>query len=793
MDEGEKEIQERLTRIIQQFCKFLPNSGQVSTDLWKFARNHDRRSYQLIRFAMATDSDYRTVFKAIKEFRKRLDTTGNSSLLETLTPLLYWTSNIMYNRSHVPAIMSYAKSNENGLSAIAHDLLKDISSHSPEVLKAHVKEMCQSLQEDAPSGSKENSTDALDNLKACAAFAKRFPEEIPQDRKFTQAMVDFALHGSPAECAKHAVSIIMVSSAKKEMLARDLVKKCIEGSEYGKPGFLARLATLSQLCLLAPTQIDSNGDKVIDIAIEDHLTKNREPSQESRDAYHWSDTNDAECEAKCWAMKIVVNRVRSHPSKETLSEVSKPVYNLLHTLIEKEGELSTKGNTPASHKPRLRLLAARSLLKLSLSKDHEALITPLAFNKLAEVAQDSEFQVRASFLVRLKKYLGHNSIPSRFYTILFLLAFEPETRLKVETTKWIRSRAAFFAGLHSQANGDSKTATSRQTVLEGVFGRLLSLLAHHPDYGSEMEDLLEFSRYLVFYLTTVATAENASLIYHIAQRVKGCTDAVLLSSAPKEAKRDQIDEISSRLPIISDLATCTTRAIIEAHGWSLQTLPSMAKMQLPRSLFMEIKDHQKAMTISEKSFLPEGVVDTVENIVRNALRHHKSSASSSRKRKSDGGALDDGGTHKKVKKLPLRTTGEGDKLPKSAKKTPTRRKSREWDDAMDEDDYDEEPKKRSEAKPSRKSERTSMKGITYAEESDEEEEEAVMPEKVEVPEDDEDESEAAETILVVPPKGAANSKKKGQGSKSAIASSAKTTPSKPPSGRAQRSTRSMRE
>lgn len=34
-------------------------------DLWRFAKLHDRRSYQLLRFCIAPESDYRTVVKAI--------------------------------------------------------------------------------------------------------------------------------------------------------------------------------------------------------------------------------------------------------------------------------------------------------------------------------------------------------------------------------------------------------------------------------------------------------------------------------------------------------------------------------------------------------------------------------------------------------------------------------------------------------------------------------------------------------------------------------------------------------
>ena len=65
MDENETQIKEHLTRLIENLSKYLPDPSKASSDLWKFAKLHDRRCYQLIRFCIASESDYRTVIKAI--------------------------------------------------------------------------------------------------------------------------------------------------------------------------------------------------------------------------------------------------------------------------------------------------------------------------------------------------------------------------------------------------------------------------------------------------------------------------------------------------------------------------------------------------------------------------------------------------------------------------------------------------------------------------------------------------------------------------------------------------------
>lgn len=559
--------------------------------------------------------------------------------------------------------MEFSKSDDKSLSAIAHEVLRDISSRTPEVLKAHIQEICRTLEEEAPTPKKANNPGAAENLKACASFAAKFAKEIPHDRKFVQAMTGFAIFGSPPEAAKYAVSIIMATSDKKELLAKDLVKRCVKEFQYGGNGFLSRLATLSQLMLLAPNEVDEESDAVIDIAIKQILLQVQTETTDNPVSYMWSNTVDVECEAKCWALKILVNRVRSHPTLDTLSDVAAPVYNLLSTLITQDGEISTARTTPATHKPRLRLLAARLFLKLCTKKPHDALFTPNQLNSLAVVAQDSEAPVRSGFLQRLKKYLAQQKLPQRFYTIPFLLAFEPIEDLKLQTTTWIRSRVVFFSSLKSQT-ANPVNSNRPAIVMESVFARLLSLLTHHPDYAPTSEDLIDFSRYIIFYLQNVATEENLSLIYHIAQRVKQCRDAV----TPRKNTADP-SIFDSNLYHLSDLAQLTIRKFEEAHSWTVQTLP--AKIRLPTSLFTEIDSHDEAQHIAEHNYLPDGVEEGVESLVRASMRAGRSS----KKRKSEGDIHEGAREHKKPKALPIRKANVKEKrVPKTGATVKTPKK-----------------------------------------------------------------------------------------------------------------------
>ncbi len=615
--------------------------------------------------------------------------TAPQELLNVLIPLIYRVSVLVYNKSHVPSIMQYSRTNENGLGGTAHELLRDISNLSPEILKAHIQEICTLLQDTAPNTNKANDPGAVDNLKACASFASRYAKEMPQDRKFVQAMTNFALYGTPAEAAKYAVTIIMTLN-KKEMLAKELVNKCVKDFDYGAAGFLSRLATLSQLMLLAPDQVNRESDAVSDIAIQEILLQVRTESTDPSQSYEWSSEVEVECEAKCWALKILVNRIRSNVEPDTVSEVAKPVYKVLLNLITNNGECSPTKNTPPNHKSRLRLLAARLCLKLCTKKHTDALFLPTAFNSLALVAQDSLLAVRSAFLQRLKKYLGQQKLSQRFYTIPFLLAFEPNTTLRSETTTWIRSRATHFRDLK-----DQDTSSNTNTVMESVFARLLSLLAHHPDYDATAEDLIDFARYILFYLHPVATEENISLIYHIAQRLKQMRDAINPSA--------QYDD---NLYHISDLAQLTIRRFEEAHSWNIQTMPG--KMRLPHSLFTEVRNHEEAQQIAEKNYLPEGVEEGVEGLVRTSMRAARTQG---KKRRSEGLENGDERGNKRTKQLPIRKAPPKEKKVRdpTTSNMPKSKKRKGGDDVASSE--------------RRRSGRVNVSGGRYAERDDEEDDE----------------------------------------------------------------------
>ncbi|RYP55559.1 hypothetical protein DL770_010900 [Monosporascus sp. CRB-9-2] len=587
---------QNLRKTIQYICQFLPDPAKVEADLYGFATWHDRRSYQLIKFAVSPESDFKTMHRAIKELVKRVQGSPKPHMLDTLVPLMYRSSYIMFSKSHLSTFLAYSKSNKDGLGTVAQEITTEISQHNPDLFKTHVGELCKDIIEAAPSASKENDPTIVETLKACSSYSRKYPEELPADRKFNQALMSYALYGEPAKVAKYAVNILMAKKDEKSAVsATDLLQKVTKDWGYDSPHFPTKLAAVSQLELLASKVTAEANDEIIDMAIKRVLREVRTDAQASDPEWVEDSELDEEVQAKCWALKLVVNRLRGIEDEEEAKEVAPPVFRLLRTLLKEQGELCKTKDTPKHHKSRLRLLAGQLYLKLCTSSQFEELCSPVDFNQLALLCQDQNYIVRRSFVEKLQKYLVQNKLRPRFYTMIFLTAFEPMNDFKLQIETWIRSRARFFRD-------------TKKNTMEATIARLISLLAHHPDYNPDPEDLMDHARYLLFYVKNVATEENFGMIFKYAERVKQAGDGIDPSR-------------SENIYVISDLAQSLLRKWQERKNWSFQVYAG--KVGLPTGLYIRLATHDVAQQIAEKMFLPEGVDERLDDLLRSLDKKKK--------------------------------------------------------------------------------------------------------------------------------------------------------------------------
>lgn len=521
---------------------------------------------------------------------------------------MYRVSLLAFNKSHVPAIIQFTRTDDKGLATTAHEVLKEISTKHPKVFATHVKDLCKTLESEAPTDESPNPPGAVDDLKALASFAKKFPKELPLNakdgQKLVRGLLNFASYGTPPKAGKHAVSIIMSSNEKKKRHAREMVQKSIKNFDYGCDHWLTKLAALSQLVLLAPDECERDIDPIVAVAVENVLLKPHPESPEAEE--EWMEVPDDDIAARTWALRILVNRLLAYTGEEERTVASDHVLKLLNRMVKENGEVSKKESPPLAHKNRQRLLAANFLLKVATSKTatrhrFDSLITPADFNQLALVTHDACLQVRKGFAMKLMKYLGQNRLPTRYFSILFMFAHEPDVGLRNLLETWIRSRRAAF--------------TSRKdTILEtSVFARLLSLLAHHPDLADDEVSLQQIAMYVLFYLKCVATEDNLALIYHMAGRVKTVRDAI-----------DPSGGSDDKLYTLSDLAQAAILSWEDVNGWSMQTFPG--KQKLPGGIFKALESHERGQEIAQKRYVSADISDMLESLVKKTIRSKKRKA-----------------------------------------------------------------------------------------------------------------------------------------------------------------------
>ena len=711
--ESEPDIRSKLTSCIDGLSKPFFDASKVSSDLWKFAKQNDRRNYQLIKYAISAENDYKNMSNAVKELGKRIRDGAHSvqPIFESLQLLIYRSAVIMYNRSHVPTIMDTSRTDECGLGATAHEILREISSKKPEVLKSHVSALCAELEQTAPSATQFEEPSAADTLKACAQYAQKYPHEVSRDRKFLNALTNFALFSKSPRAAKHAVTIILAVADRKEMYAKEILSKVLKDFRFGLSNSLCRLAALAQICRYAPDVAAVEVDAINRIILDELLHQSRSTST-SQDAAAWDVEPDEETLAKELALKVLANQCRpaTVADREESTSLTETNYNTLFSLVDHEADLTTTKTTPPAQRNRLRLAAARLILKLCTSKQagFEALTTPVRFNTLAWIVIHPPNEVRKGFVEQIRKYHSQARLPHRWLTILFLLAFEPDDELRSSAIHFLKARTAVLT--RQQQAGKSEDGQSANTM-ELLFARLLSLLAHHPDYPPPDEkvfdaELIEFSKYIVFYLVSVANEENVSLIFHVAQRIKQMRDNI----EPDEEQND-------RLYVLSDLAQAVIRNFADVMPHTkganvLQTWPG--KIKLHNSLFRPMSSHSEAQQVAEKNYLPEDTALELAKFMKDSIKQFKgvkstrrpSQAVTDKKRKSDSVEPD-----------------ELTEKPRKKKKTgglPTRKRSTVKAARKDSDVTGAKT-----PAPSRKSARTSN-AVSYMEGDSEEEEDETM-------------------------------------------------------------------
>lgn len=628
---GKNDVDELLKSKIDSTIKWLSNTFaeplRAESNLQLFAENASARAYKLLSATVNPESDYALVTKAkndlISEI-KSFKVPNTASVLHTFTILFYISSYSILNRSCITPIVEVTRNPSSKLHHTAQTFLKTISASQPTLMKSHVHELVSMIENGKPGFE-----GSVDTLKAVNSLAERFHELIPQKSQFFEALVKMALEGSPEE-AKQAVRLL--SFAEMKELYFNEVMVVATQLTLNDPRLPTYLAAIAELYTYSPDLIETKHQEIQSFLTQQVLLSNSIEASSNDPEWVEDDKMDQACRSKILALNILVNRLKQIVDPDVTKELSKPVFSLLASLIGNMGEIvrPSSGVTPLHYRARLRLESGLLLLKLATSPNIEKLIRPNENIKLAALVQDGVLQIRQKFLHTLMQYWSDEKIPRRFVTLIFVSAFEPDKELFSYVSTWIRARVAY----------DYKSQSNRMPM-EKTFSTLLHLLVHHQESFEDVEVpedqengeaeeeeskeekkkkleekqtldyVLKAAAYIVFYLNTVATEENISMIFYISQRVK--------------QYRDNVDEdLSDRLYLISDLAQFVIIKYQEFKGWNVDTWPG--RLQLSADIFKPMPSVQIAQQVAKTTYLPDYCQKDLDEFLRKRFaklrKHH---------------------------------------------------------------------------------------------------------------------------------------------------------------------------
>ncbi|KAG0281953.1 hypothetical protein BGZ95_000018 [Linnemannia exigua] len=563
----------------------------------QYANVHDSTFLQLISDCMDSRRSLKEIRKAAKETNARIENVSPPTL-EIFTVLIERISLTLINSEIVSELIkNIAESDEHR--QISGELLRSISTIFPVIFIDHLTEITNLLCDSTFVG-------ASDALQTLAEFAKQFPKSVPADYKAKETLRKLLSSGTVAQATD--ATILLASIANNDAMCEDIAQKTAEQLDVSSPDLLKNLAILSQITLYSPQVFESISAGVVAFVMKKLLLTNT-PEQETRyDATEdWVEKNELDqySLSKIMGLKVLVNRaiVLLESDPEAAQSAVRPVFQLLWTLINQEGELVAEKNTNAVMKSHLRLNAARFVIKLTRGRPpYEKMVTVADFCRLSLVIQDPVYRVRHGFASRIIKYVRARELHIRYLAVLLLVAHEPEIEWKSQVRKFLTLQAK------NQAV-DSSLMLNEQTL-----ARLLHLLSNHPDFvikvpedddvfghaqpTHSVQDLNLAARYIEFYLDTMTNSENISLVFYIASLMK----TVRFASSK---------DTTHNLYVLSDLAQYLIQERSRSHGWTLTSYPGQVK--LPRDLFLPLAQNEMSVEISKRIYLPSAWVQMREH------------------------------------------------------------------------------------------------------------------------------------------------------------------------------------
>ncbi|KAI8842696.1 armadillo-type protein [Chytriomyces cf. hyalinus JEL632] len=632
IDNDDGTTENTLTQLIHHLAGKFPDTKKAVLHFQKFAKNNENRIYKLFKSVMNETADFKSIVKNGKEILKRLE--PHAAISETFLIMLRRVSLTLLGKSNIPRLIEVAQSvagRNSGnrsmevsmadttvdlelsrLAATAEGLLQKIATTFPAVFGSHLNDFLSMLV----SGDDSLVSEAI---SALAKFIKTLPRNVPFTRAEETVIASYCLNGTVAQ-AKQAATILgiiedascrnaVVSKIGKALQTEMIVSKAIQASNRGRRHSgeadpdadvqgdgdmpVVKLATwlsaLGQFAVYSQETYSTVHKVVSDLIIRDILGKVH-VAKDPHSQDDWVDFKNLHSEGvlKVLGVKVLVNRVRGYAQSppETVRHLAAPVFKLLSTLIENEGELlqPEKGATWNAFKSHLRQTASISLIKLVRIPSLDRLVAVPERNRLMLTIQDPCWQIRDVFVERLRKYLQLRDIGYKYIVFLFMVALEPDEDIRLKAKSFL---VRFAKAPKSEG----------EMTLESNLPGFLHMVAHHPDFGTDSDDISLSAKYIQFYLDIVATAENVSYLFHSVAQLKTVSDMHAASS--------------ENLYHISDLSQFLIQEHCKQNMWTLNSYPDI--ISVDKELFRKLPEKAANENI-KKSYLSKSWMQSMQSV-----------------------------------------------------------------------------------------------------------------------------------------------------------------------------------
>ncbi|GAA5964059.1 hypothetical protein JCM3765_000885 [Sporobolomyces pararoseus] len=596
IDDKDKEdgIKDFLNKTIKAIASRMPDPTKAATDLKTFAKNNVGQLYRELKVLLDPQTDLKTYLKNEKDLMRRLQKMSDS-VVSTFSSFIRLCCYTILNRSSIPQLLKRLAPNSTtgeaeDLSASARRTLQFVSKTRPILYKSHVAELTKLVMSN-DKDAEETSDVAIGIALHALGKLKLVDSSFTLESKLSKRAAHLAKEAKTVEHAKYAATLIALDRTRVGA-ADDLVEFLADALPDDAPEDLVpHLASLARVAKYGQDSFEQKSEQITVQCLEILRRETRASEMPKEEGATWIEDADLHplTSARLLALKVLTNRCIPFANTDSSTTVATPVFGLLWQLVESGRNEMEEENVVSS---RLRLASTLGVLKLLTTKDPNFLKSAIKhFSLLSRTAQDTCFEVRDGYLRKLLHCLRlnrlHIAVLPLFYMSLFLIAHEPDEDLRSQVVQFIKSRSR---------------RQERAALWELPFVRLFSLLAHHPDFEGEhsVEEYRLMAKYFELYLECLATSENISLLYHLAQLVKSARDAVS-------------DTFDTNLYALSELAQHLIKSFAERHSWPLTTLPkSNTAIKLPGDAFKSIGDPVKTKAIGKTVYIPEEVLKELD-------------------------------------------------------------------------------------------------------------------------------------------------------------------------------------